>query len=588
MMPSTLPSWNLKDVLRHPTKDAQRIEQELESRISSFERQRSRLTPGFSHQGFQRLLKQLEDISERLNTLGAYGFLWFAENTKNQTARAFDNHVRNRLAQFYPRLLFFDLWWQSLTPKQASRFSSHATRHRYYLDTLTRLTRHTLRESEERIVTIKNTTGRQALEALYGVTTNSLSFPLKYQGHTKKLTREQLMSYVRHPLASVRREAYQSLFKVYGMQRDIVGDLYKHLVQDWGNEGLQLRHYSSPIAVRNMANDLPEPAVDALLTTCRKNVNVFQQYFRLKQRLLKLKTFHRYDLYAPYGGKTRRYTFSRAEGMVMDAYQSFSPDLAERASRVIRERHLDAVIRPGKMGGAFCYSIRPKQTPYVLVNFTGEARDVSTLAHELGHAVHAMLAEDHPVLTFHSALPLAETASIFGEQLLSDSLLTQEHDRTTKVSLLLSQLDDIYATIMRQAFFVLFEREAHRMIGHGTTIDDLAEVYLSFLREQFGKAIKVGEEFRWEWLAIPHIFGSPFYCYSYSFGNLLVLALFQQYKKEGDIFIPKYLNLLAGGGSDSPQALLTPLGVDVSSRKFWQGGFTRIQSLVNQLEQHLP
>ncbi len=587
-MSSILPSWNLKDLLRNPTKDSRRIEKELESRIAAFEGQRNRLTSKISHQTFQHVLKQVEGITEQMNILGAYAFLWFAENTKNQTARAFEHQVQSRLAQFSPRLLFFDLWWQSLSTKQACRLSSGATRYRYYLNTLTRLKRHTLRESEERIVTIKNTTGRQALETLYGVTTNSLSFPLKYQGRTKQLTREQLMSYVRHPLASVRRGAYQSLFKVYGAQRDLLGDLYKHLVQDWGNEGLQLRHYSSPIAVRNMANDLPEQAVDVLLTTCRKNVGIFQQYFLLKRHLLKLKTFQRYDLYAPYSAKTQRYTFSRAKCMVMEAYQNFSPKLADLASRVIREEHLDAVIRPGKMGGAFCYSVRPKQTPYVLVNFTGEVRDVSTLAHELGHAVHAMLAENHPVLTFHSALPLAETASIFGEQLLSDSLLSQERDTQAKVSLLLGQLDGAYATLMRQAFFVQFEREAHRRINKGSTIDELAEIYLALLREQFGQAVKVGEEFRWEWLTIPHIYASPFYCYSYSFGNLLVLALFQQYKKEGTTFIPKYLKLLSGGGSAGPQELLTPLHVDVNSRNFWQGGFTRIQALLDELEQNMP
>jgi oligoendopeptidase F len=587
-MSTALPSWDLQELVRHPTKDFQQIEKKLESEMASLERQRIRLAPGISHGAFLRVLKQIVGITELMNTLGAYAFLWVAENTKNQAARAFENQVQRCLAQFSPRLLFFDLWWQSLTPKQARRLSSQAAPYRYYLDTLTRLKHHTLRESEERIVTLKNTTGRQALEALYGVTTNSLSFPLKYQGRTKHLTREQLMSYVRHPLASVRRHAYQSLFKVYEGQRDILGDLYKHLITDWGNEGLQLRQYSSPIAVRNLANDHPEQAVDALLLTCRKNVGVFQQYFHLKKRFLKLKTFQRYDLYAPYRTKSRRYTFPRAERIVMDAYQSFSPTLAELATRVLREQHVDAAIRPGKMGGAFCYSVRPKQTPYVLVNFTGEARDVSTLAHELGHAVHAMLAENHPVLTFHSALPLAETASIFGEQLLSDSLLAQEHDTTAKVSLLLGQLDDLYATIMRQAFFVLFEREAHSMINKGATIDELAKMYLTFLREQFGPAVKVGDEFSWEWLVISHIYASPFYCYSYSFGNLLVLALFQQYKKEGKAFIPKYLTLLAGGGSASPQALLTPLGVDVSSRKFWQGGFTRIQALVNELEQNMP
>ncbi len=587
-MPSTLPSWNLKHLLRHPQKDSQRMEKELESKILSLERQRNRLTSGLSPHTFQRMLRQIEDITERMNILGAYAFLWFAENTKNQTARAFEHQVQSRLAQFSPRLLFFDLWWQGLPATHLKRLSAKAPRYRYYLETLSRFKPYTLTEPEERIVTMKNTTGRQALEALYGVTTNSMSFPLKYQGRTKQLNREQLMSYVRHPLPAVRRDAYQSLFKVYGAQRDILGDLYKHLVQDWGNEGQQLRHYASPIAVRNMANDLPDQAVDALLTTCRKNVSIFQQYFRLKKRLLKLNTFHRYDLYAPYSAKSRRYTFTRAQKMVMDAYQNFCPTLAELASRVIEENHLDAAIRPGKMGGAFCYSVKPKQTPYVLVNFTGEARDVSTLAHELGHAMHAMLAEAHPVLTFHSALPLAETASIFGEQLLSESLLSQEKNQQTKVSLLLGQLDDAYATILRQAYFVQFEREAHHLIQIGATIDELAATYLKLLREQFGQAVKVGEEFRWEWLVIPHIFARPFYCYAYSFGNLLVLSLFQQYKKEGSPFIPRYLELLGGGGSASPQTLLAPLKVDVNSRKFWEGGFTRIHALVNELEQNMP
>ena len=477
-MSAALPSWDLKELLRNPVKDFPQLEKRLETEITSLEKQRNRLKATISPKTFLRILKQIVTITEHMNTLGAYAFLWVAENTKNQAARAFENQVQSRLATFSPRLLFFDLWWQSLSSKQASRLSAVATPYRYYLDTLTRFKNHTLSETEERIMTLKNTTGRQALEGLYGVATNSLTFPLKYQGRTKKLTREQLISFVRHPLGSVRRGAYQSLFKVYEGQRDILGDLYKHLVQDWGTEGLQLRRYASPIAVRNTANDLPEKAVDALLLTCRKNAPVFQQYFQLKKRILKLKAFHRYDLYAPYANKSRQYTFLQAKNMVLEAYQHFSPTLADLATRVIHEQHVDAAIRPGKMGGAFCYSVRPKQTPYVLVNFTGEARDVSTLAHELGHAVHAMLAENHPVLTFHSALPLAETASIFGEQLLSDSLLAQERDKKAKVSLLLGQLDDAYATIMRQAFFVLFEREAHHLIAKGATIDELAKVYL--------------------------------------------------------------------------------------------------------------
>jgi oligoendopeptidase F len=444
-----------------------------------------------------------------------------------------------------------------------------------------------LSENEERILTIKNTTGRQALETLYGVATNNFSFQLKVKGRTTRLTREQLMGYVRHPLASVRREAYRALFKVYGEQRDVLGEMYKSLVQDWGSEGLTLRHYPSPIAVRNVTNDVPEKAVEALLTTCRKNAGIFQQYFRLKGRLLKIKTFRRYDLYAPYAVKKGRYSFSRAESLVMEAYQAFSPQLAQLAKQVLQEGHLDAAVRPGKMGGAFCYSVLPKHTPYVLVNYTGESRDVSTLAHELGHAVHAMMAANHSVFTFHSSLPLAETASVFGEHLLSDSLLQQEKDKKVKAGLLLNQLDDAYATILRQAYFVQFEKQAHLMVQQGATIDDLAQAYLALLREQFGRDLHVDEEFQWEWLAIPHIFASPFYCYAYSFGNLLVLALFQRYKSEGPSFVPHYLQLLAGGGSASPQDLLAPLQVDINSTAFWQAGFTRIHTLVNELEQSM-
>lgn len=587
-MSQTLPSWNLQGLLKHPAKDFKRITKDLESRVSVLEALRPQLSAEISSERFKDIWDQYETITELMTTLRAFSFLWFSENTKNQEARAFDTQVRNRLTDFSNRLVFLDLWWQGVESTQAVRLSAKAERYRYHLDTLTRLKPHTLTESEERILSIKNTTGRQALETLYGVTTNSFTFQLKIKGQTIRLTREQLMGYVRHPLASIRREAYRALFKIYGEQRDVLGEMYKSLVQDWGNEGLTLRHYSSPITVRNITNDVPEQAVDALLTTCRKNVGIFQHYFQLKGRLLKIKKFQRYDLYAPYAGKKAKYSFSRAKSLVMEAYQAFSPQLAQLAKQVLEEGHLDGAVRPGKMGGAFCYSVLPKHTPYVLVNYTGESRDVSTLAHELGHAVHGMMAANHSVLTFHSALPLAETASIFGEHLLADSLLQQETDKKIKAGLLLNQLDDAYATILRQAYFVQFERQAHQMVPQGATIDELAHTYLTLLREQFGRHLHIGDEFKWEWLAIPHIFSSPFYCYAYSFGNLLVLALFQRYKSEGPSFVPRYLQLLAGGGTASPQDLLSPLQVDIKSMAFWNGGFKRIHALVNELEQSMP
>jgi oligoendopeptidase F len=270
--------------------------------------------------------------------------------------------------------------------------------------------------------------------------------------------------------------------------------------------------------------------------------------------------------------------------MVLDAYHSFSPRLAELAERVFADRHIDARTKPGKMGGAYCYSVVPGLTPYVMLNYTGEARDVATMAHELGHAVHGMMAEHHTMFTFHSTLPLAETASVFGERILSDALMASERDRLVKQSLLVNQLDDAYATIMRQAYFVLFEQSAHDMIAQGATVRDLAAHYLETLQQQFGKAVRVPQEFRWEWLTIPHIYASPFYCYAYSFGNLLVLALYRMYQEQGQDFVPRYLDLLAAGGSQAPQSILAQVGVDVNSEAFWQAGFDAIAGMVNQLE----
>jgi oligoendopeptidase F len=221
------------------------------------------------------------------------------------------------------------------------------------------------------------------------------------------------------------------------------------------------------------------------------------------------------------------------------------------------------------------------------MNFTGEARDIATMAHELGHAVHGMLAARHTVFTFHSTLPLAETASVFGERILSDALMTQESDRRAKQALLLAQLDDIYATVMRQAYFVRFEQHAHQMIAEGATVIDLAGSYFASLKEQFGKAMQIPREFQWEWLTIPHIFASPFYCYAYSFGNLLVLALYRMYQEQGAGFVPRYLNLLAAGGSEAPQDILRGVGVNMEAESFWQSGFHAISDMVGQLEHTL-
>jgi oligoendopeptidase F len=258
--------------------------------------------------------------------------------------------------------------------------------------------------------------------------------------------------------------------------------------------------------------------------------------------------------------------------------------VADLATRVFDQNHLDSQARPGKRGGAFCLAALPGMTPWVLVNYTGRPRDVATLAHELGHAVHAMLAGGHSVSTFHSALPLAETASVFAEMQLTQRLLSQEQDPAVRRDLLAHAIDDAYVTVLRQAYFSLFEQEAHRMIVEGASFEQVSDAYMAILVEQFGDSVELSNDFRWEWITIPHIYNDPFYTYAYSFGQLLVLALYQQYRLEGQAFVPKYLKILAQGGSAAPATILREAGLEINTPAFWQAGFDVLAEMITELE----
>ncbi|GAB4523026.1 MAG: M3 family oligoendopeptidase [Anaerolineales bacterium] len=577
--------WSLDDLF--PKGNMEAVNQAftaLEQGVAAFETHRPELTADISSQAFLNLLQESEELYRQAHHLYNFASLWFAEDTQSQEAQTLLGRVEQFFATLENRTLFFSLWWKALDDENAARLLAASGDYHAYLEAMRKFKPHTLSEPEEQIINLKNVSGIQALQRLYDTITNRYVFKVQVDGETKELTRGELMALVRTPDADLRARAYQELYRVYGEDGALLGQVYQTIVRDWYNENITLRKFATPNSARNLHNDLPDAVVDTLLDVCRQNAPLFQRYFRLKARHLGMDTLRRYDIYAPVSQTTKTYTFDQAANLVFEAYQCFSPRMAALARQVFDENHLDSEVRKGKRSGAFCATASNKLTPWVLVNYQGRPDDVATLAHELGHAVHSLLAQEHTLFTQHPVLPLAETASTFGEMLLVDYLLDGETDPSVRRDLLFRQVDDAYATIMRQAFFAQFERQAHELVRQGASVDALSQAYMENLQTQFGDSLQVADEFRWEWVSIPHIYHVPFYVYAYAFGQLLVLSLYQQYRAESETFKPRYLSLLAAGGSQSPLEILDAAGIDARQAEFWQGGFDVIAGLLDQLE----
>jgi oligoendopeptidase F len=581
----TLSPWSLTDLF--PGLDSPELEnafKKLDEHVASFEKLRPQLKAEMPVSSFLEVVQDLEEGTKQAHKLYSYAGLAFAADTQDQRIQALLGRIQQFMAEMENRTLFFNLWWKDMDEANAKRLMEASGDYLYFLEVIRKFKPHTLSEAEEKIVNLKNVTGNEALVTLYDAITNRYIFKVEVDGETRELTRGELMSLVRQGDPDLRVRAYQELYRVYGEDGSILGQMYQTRARDWRNENLALRQFANPIAARNLGNDIPDEAVEALLNVAKKNAVIVQRFFRLKAHLLGLEKLRRYDLYAPVVSSDKKYDFETAAGMVLESFSSFHPEFGKQARRVFDENHLDSEVRKGKQSGAFCASVVPGMTPWVKLNYQGRADDVATMAHELGHAIHSMLAEKHSVFTFHSSLPLAETASTFGEMMLVDKLLTTETDESVRRDLLFRQIDDSYATIMRQSFFALFEKQAHEMIRNNASVDELAAAYMENLKEQFGDAVEVSEEFKWEWVSIPHIYHTPFYVYAYAFGQLLVLSLYQQYKAEGDSFKPRYVKILAAGGSKAPVDICAEAGIDIRSEKFWQGGFDVLSKLVDELE----
>jgi len=533
-------------------------------------------------------LNELEEIEDALSRVASYSSLLYASDSLKPEYQDLEQKVEQRVTEARNLLLFFELEWMGLEDEVAERLIHHPTlcAYSHYLENLRRFCPHRLSESEEKIVNEKDNTGRNAFGRLFSEITSSLTFSVEHEG--EELTLSEMLSLLHQPDRELRRRAWETLFQGLSRHGQVLGFVYDTLIQDHLTMD-RLRRYPNPMMERHLSNEIDAEAVSRMMEVTEANYGIAQDYFRLKARLIGLSRIALYDQYAPVGGDLPAFTFSQAQEVILEAFDAFTPEFRAIASEFFAQNWIDAEVRKGKRGGAFCASPSPKLHPYILCNYTDNLRDVMTVAHELGHGLHGYLSRKQSYLNYDTPLTTAETASVFGEMLVFDYLVARQPDPRVQIGLISGKVEDILATAFRQNVLTRFEQAAFsRRREARLTPQAIADLWMEANRPYYGDAVEMPEPYRWGWSYIPHFIHSRFYCYSYVFGELLVLSLYRMYQEQGKSFVPKYLALLEAGGSDTPEALLKPLGVDFHDPAFWQKGFDEIRGLVRRIEELVP
>jgi oligoendopeptidase F len=585
-------SWDLSDLYSGP--DDPRIAEDQEAALRRAERfeesYRGKIAqaPGPSPELLLAALRDLESISEQMDRPSVYASLSHSAKTDDTRAGALLARAREQRTAANKHLIFFDLEWVAVPDEEAAALLSSPilVRYRHYLEQKRAWRPHYLSEPEEKILDEKGITGRAAFVRLFDESVSTSEFPFAFGGTTETLSLQQILAKLYDADRSVREAAAAGVTKGLQSNARLLAYIFNNLVLDHQSD-CRLRRFPDPMAPRHLANEISPPVVDALLTATERHQGLVERYYRLKARLLGLDRLYDYDRYAPLFSDLPACPWPEARRIVQESYGAFSRRAGEIVTEFFEKKWIDAELRLGKRGGAFSSSAVPSVHPYILMSYTDKLRDVMTLAHELGHGVHQYLSRPVGYLQCDTPLTTAEMASVFGEMLTFHRLLERYPDSRTRLALLCSKIEDAFATVFRQVVLTRFEQALHaaRREKGELEIGQINDLWMAANRPMHGAAVELTEGYAWWWLYIGHFIHVPFYCYAYAFGELLVLALVQKYKQEGPAFVPRYLALLAAGGSDAPDRLLSRLGVDVNSPAFWELGLQLLGGMVAEAEQ---
>ncbi len=535
--------------------------------------------------GLAAVMAELQAIHDLVGRAGNYASLRFAVDTVDPVNGALVARVQERATANETKLLFFDLEWAALDDDRADELlaADGLDTSRHYLRTLRRYRPHLLTEPEEKIAAEKAQTGRDAWTRLFSELTSAIRVELPDE--PEPVMTEVALSRLLSPDRDVRATAAQAVTAALAPGLRTRAYVFNTLLQDKAVED-RLRNYPSWLASRNLANEASDASVQALVDAVKANYDLPRRWYRLKARLLGLDRLADYDRMAAVGGEEVQVGWDEATELVLSSFTDFSPRLGEAAQEFFDGRYIDAPVREGKRGGAFCAYTVPSAHPYLMLNYTSRRRDVLTLAHELGHGLHAALARPRGPLEQHTPLTLAETASVFGETLVFRRLLDAAQTPASRLSLLAENIEGSIATVFRQTAMNQFEAAVHtaRREEGELSVERIGDLWEASQAELLGDAVEITEGYRSWWSYVPHFIGTPGYVYAYAYGQLLALSVYGRYLADGEAFVPRYLELLEAGGSRSPEELAGIAGLDLTDPDFWNDGLALVRGQLDEAE----
>ena len=576
--------WDLSDLYTSPTdpKIEATLARSLE-RAKAFEAKYKGRVASLDQHDFAAMMRELEEDEDAAAKPEVYAYLLHSQDTKNPAAGRLLARVREAGAERGSHGVFFALELAQTSDEQAARLyaDKESAQYTHTVEEARKFRPHQLSEPEERVLTDYSPVGNSAWTRLF----EELCSGIRVDLNGRQMALEEALTQLREPDREVRRRASGAITVALGGDIHTRAYIFNVILQEKAIDD-RLRKFPSWISSRNLANETSDEAVQALVEAVTGRYDICVRYYRVKRQLMGVGDLHEWDRYAPLQEASRDVSWEEAREVVLGSYHRFSKKAGALVEDFFKHGWIDAPVVPGKAGGAYCMPVTPKHHPYVMLNFTGKLRDVTVLAHELGHGLHDRLASKQHIFDFHPPLTLAETASVFGEALTFDAVMAEEKDPKVRLALLCSQCEDAFSTVFRQVAFNRYEDACHtaRRAEGELAVEQLGELYQSMLQPMFGDALVLTEEHKVWWSYIEHFLHTPGYVYAYAFGNLLALSVYQRFLEKGPSFVDDYLDFLAAGGSVRPDELVRRLGMDITNPDFWDAGLRTLDGMVSEVE----